>query len=104
MDRIVARSRIGFWTVWEQGGERFLNIRDDDGSTVTVTVPDHLVRSLIGDHGIAHETARELARTGQRLGRPLPTPGLWTMGTEPEAFEYRSEDREVREAPRRLAA
>ena len=104
MNRIIARSRIGFWTAWRQGGETLLNIRDVTGETITVEVPDDVVRDLSGDHDLAHRTARDLARGGRRLTTALPTPGLWSMGPEPEAFEYRAEDYGSRDEQERLAA
>lgn len=103
MERIIARSRIGYWTLWNVEGVNVLNARDVDGSTVSIVVPQDSVADMTGDHDKAHETVRNLVAGGVRLPETLPTPLVGSMGNEPDPYEYRADVRE-RETQTRLAA
>lgn len=84
--KIIARSRIGFWSAFTVGGASYLNIRDEDGEGITVVLTDHDVALLGDDAEVCHPHARQLAKYGNRLAIPLPTPlrGF----DEPEAHEW----------------
>ena len=90
--RIIARSRIGYWTAFAEGDTAYLNIRDEDGRPVTVVLTPEDEAVLAGPADTCHPHARDLAAKGPRLAEMLPTPprGL----NEPEAHEW--EPRETR--------
>ncbi len=84
--RIIARSRIGFWTAFETEHGSFLNIRDETGATVTVLLTQADADLLSADSDICHPHARHLAESGRRLPQSLPTPPRG--GAEPEPHEW----------------
>jgi len=84
--RIIARSRIGFWTAFETVEGAFLNIRDPEGRTVSVMLDAPDV-GLLGDVAeVCHPHAQHLAETGRRLAAALPTPPRGA--NEPEPHEW----------------
>lgn len=86
MEKIIARSRIGFWTAFRTDDASYLNIRADDGATVTVVLSATDVEMLASDADVCHPHARRLANHGRRLDVPLPTPPRGT--DEPEPHEW----------------
>ena len=90
--RIIARSRIGYWTAFAEGDTAYLNIRDEEGRPITVVLTSEDEALLAGPAKTCHPHARHLAANGRRLAEMLPTPprGL----DEPEAHEW-----EPRETP-----
>lgn len=99
--RIIARSRIGFWTAFETEEGAFLNIRDQRGQTITVVLGERDVVLLGGDAETCHPHAILLARTGRRLATALSTP--LRGNSEPEPHEWQP-TMQTQEIERRKAA
>jgi len=87
--RIIARSRIGFWTAFETDGGAYLNVRDGDGGTASIVLTDADIVLLEGDAAVCHAHALRLARAGLRLDTPLPTPPRGTQEPEPHEWQPR---------------
>jgi hypothetical protein len=85
--RIIARSRIGFWTAFETTEGAFLNVRDEAGRTVSVILADADVALLADVAEICHPHARRLAEAGRRLDIALPTPLRGTQEPEPHEWQ-----------------
>lgn len=84
--RIIARSRIGFWTAFENEAGSFLNARDAAGTTVTILLSPSDVDLMAADAAICHPHALHLVATGRRLVHALPTPP--PGAAEPEPHEW----------------
>lgn len=84
--RIIARSRIGFWTAFANEEGAFLNVRDENGRTISVILTDTDAKMLSGPADVCHPHAVRLTRSGARRPEPLPTPPRGV--SEPEAHEW----------------
>ena len=87
--RIIARSRIGFWTAFETDAAAYLNVRDGDGGTASIVLTDADVVLLEGDAAVCHAHALHLARTGRRLVTSLPTPPRGMQEPGPHEWQPR---------------
>jgi hypothetical protein len=85
--RIIARSRMAFWTAFETDDGAFLNVRDDAGRTVTVLLTENDAGLLAGSHETSHIHASLLARTGPFRLAPLPTPPRGNDEPEPHKWQ-----------------
>jgi len=93
--RIIARSRIGFWTAFETAEGAFLNVRDENLLTVTIMLSRTDREILAGNAEVCHPHASHLARFGRRLPEPLPTPPRGVSEPEPHEWQPKTEIRTV---------
>ena len=99
---VLARSRIGFWTMFVDAGVVHLNARDP-GTLATVTIPLRAteVSVLAGDSDDARELARRIVEdVSRRSAIVLDTP--MDHGIDVVVHEW--ESTVERDLPRRLAA
>jgi hypothetical protein len=87
--RIIARSRIGFWTAFETSEGTFLNLRGENGEPLSIVLTAADVALLADAAEICHPHARRLARSGQRLDVALTTPSRGTNEPEPHEWQPR---------------
>lgn len=88
---IIARSRIGYWTAFSSSDGSFLNVRDDEGRSVTALLTPDDVALLSADAGVCHPHARLLAKRGPFVVPSLPTPPRSNDEPEPHEWEPRKE-------------
>ena len=87
MDRIVARSRAGFWTAWTRDGKLLLALRTPSGEQAVVGLPASAAAKLEEGGDAAFGLVREAAASAPRLADAPPTPLVGSMGTEPDPHE-----------------